>query len=234
MKIPGQPSDYSDSMLSSFVTLADVMATGYHAAASAEVKAGDTVVVLGDGAVGLCGVIAAKLRGAKRIIAMMRHEDRQQLAREFGATDIVPERGDAAVTAVMALTAGVGVLATVDHVVEGLRQFEVGAAEVAVQRGVQCVGRSPRRRHRNAKDRVGAQTRLVRRAVQGDYQGVDVALVERILPLEGVIDLVVDVVDGLEDALALQAVAAVAELDGLFFTGGSAGWGLRRGPACRR
>lgn len=128
VKIPGQPSDYSDSMLSSFVTLADVMATGYHAAASAEVKAGDTVVVLGDGAVGLCSVIAAKLRGAKRIIAMSRHEDRQQLAREFGATDIVPERGDAAVTAVMALTAGVGVDAVLECV--GTEQSVVTAIKV--------------------------------------------------------------------------------------------------------
>lgn len=93
VKIPGQPSDYSDEMLNSFVTLADVMATGYHAAASAEVKQSDTVVVMGDGAVGLCGVIAAKLRGAKRIIAMSRHEDRQKMAIAFGATDIVPERG---------------------------------------------------------------------------------------------------------------------------------------------
>ena len=66
VKIPGQPSDYTDEQLNDLLTLADVMATGYHAAASAEVKAGDTVAVIGDGAVGLCGVIGAKLRGAKR------------------------------------------------------------------------------------------------------------------------------------------------------------------------
>lgn len=104
IKIPGQPEDYSDEMLNSFVALSDVMATGYHAAASAEVKPGDTVVVMGDGAVGLCGVLSAKLRGAKRIIAMSRHEDRQKLAKEFGATDIVPERDDEAVKHVMELT----------------------------------------------------------------------------------------------------------------------------------
>ncbi|RRK09659.1 Zn-dependent alcohol dehydrogenase [Lactiplantibacillus garii] len=104
VKVPGQPADYSDAMLNNLLTLADVMATGYHAATSAEVKAGDTVVVMGDGAVGLCGVIAAKLLGAKRIIAMSRHADRQQLAKEFGATDIVAERGDAAVEKVLALT----------------------------------------------------------------------------------------------------------------------------------
>ncbi|MFD1318423.1 zinc-dependent alcohol dehydrogenase family protein [Loigolactobacillus zhaoyuanensis] len=116
VKIPGDPKSYSDSMLNSLLTLADVMATGYHAAASAEVKPGDTVVVMGDGAVGLCGVIAAKLRGAKRIIAMSRHEDRQKLAREFGATDIVAERGDAAVKQVMALTDNAGADAVLECV----------------------------------------------------------------------------------------------------------------------
>lgn len=104
VKIPGKPEDYSDEMLNNFLALADVMATGFHAATSAEVKKGDTVVVMGDGAVGLSGVIAAKLLGAKRIIAMSRHEDRQKLAKEFGATDIIPERGDEAVTKVMELT----------------------------------------------------------------------------------------------------------------------------------
>lgn len=116
VKIPGQPSDYSDDVLNSLVTLADVMATGYHAATSAEVKTDDTVVVMGDGAVGLCGVIAAKLRGAKRIIAMSRHADRQQLAREFGATDIVSERGDEAVKKVMSLTQGSGADAVLECV----------------------------------------------------------------------------------------------------------------------
>ena len=116
VKIPGQPEDYSDDMLDSLLTLSDVMATGYHAAATAQVKEGDTVVVMGDGAVGLCGVIAAKLRGAERIIAMSRHEDRQKLAREFGATDIVAERGDAAVEQVMALTDGAGADAVLECV----------------------------------------------------------------------------------------------------------------------
>ncbi|AXX65540.1 Zn-dependent alcohol dehydrogenase [Bombilactobacillus bombi] len=108
VKIPGTPSDYTDDQLNDLLTLSDVMATGYHAATSAEVKAGDTVVVFGDGAVGLCGVIAAKLLGAQRIIAMSRHEDRQQLAQEFGATDIVPERGEQAVQRVLELTSGNG------------------------------------------------------------------------------------------------------------------------------
>ncbi|WP_338232279.1 zinc-dependent alcohol dehydrogenase family protein [Companilactobacillus muriivasis] len=104
VKIPGQPEDYSDDMLNNFLALADVMATGFHAAKSAEVKKGDTVVVMGDGAVGLSGVLSAKLLGATRIIAMSRHEDRQKLAKEFGATDIIAERGDEAVEKVMELT----------------------------------------------------------------------------------------------------------------------------------
>lgn len=116
IKIPGQPEDYTDDQLNSLLALADVMATGYHAATSAEVKKGDTVVVMGDGAVGLCGVLSAKLLGAKRIIAMSRHADRQKLAREFGATDIVPERGDEAVKKVMELTAGNGADAVLECV----------------------------------------------------------------------------------------------------------------------
>jgi alcohol dehydrogenase len=104
VKIPGKPQDYTSDMLNNFLTLADVMATGYHSARTAEVKEGDTVVVMGDGAVGLCGIISAKLRHAKRIIAMSKHPDRQKLAKEFGATDIVPERGDDAVKKVMELT----------------------------------------------------------------------------------------------------------------------------------
>lgn len=109
VKIPGQPSDYTYDQLNDLLTLSDVMATGYHAAASAEVKPGDTVAVIGDGAVGLCGVIGAKLRGADRIISLSHHEDRAKLAREFGATDIVAERGDDAVKKVMELTDGNGV-----------------------------------------------------------------------------------------------------------------------------
>ena len=116
IKIPGQPSDYSDDVLNSLLTLADVMATGYHAAKTAEVKAGDTVVVMGDGAVGLCGVIGAKLLGATRIIAMSRHADRQALAKEFGATDIVAERGDEAVEKVMVLTNSAGADAVLECV----------------------------------------------------------------------------------------------------------------------
>ncbi len=106
MKVPGKPEDYSEAMLKSFLTLADVMATGYHAVRVADVKPGDTVVVMGDGAVGLSAIIAAKLRGAKRIISTSRHNDRRELAAEFGATDNVAERGDEAVEKILAMTNG--------------------------------------------------------------------------------------------------------------------------------
>ena len=92
--VPGDAKSFSDEMLASLLTLSDVMSTGYHAAASAEIKPGDTAVVFGDGAVGLCGVLSAKLMGATRIISMSRHADRQRIACEFGATDFVEERGD--------------------------------------------------------------------------------------------------------------------------------------------
>ena len=116
VKVPGSPEDYSDEQLASLLTISDVMSTGYHAAVSAEVKPGDTAVVMGDGAVGLCGVIAAKMRGATRVIAMSRHEDRAALAREFGATDIVPERGQEAIDKVLEMTGGYGADAVLECV----------------------------------------------------------------------------------------------------------------------
>jgi threonine dehydrogenase-like Zn-dependent dehydrogenase len=105
VKTDGMPDDV---LVPSLLTLSDVMATGWHAAVSSRVAPGGTAVVVGDGAVGLCGVIAAKELGAERIIAMSRHEPRQRLATEFGATDIVAERDDAGVEAIMELTDGVG------------------------------------------------------------------------------------------------------------------------------
>ncbi|MET7278340.1 zinc-dependent alcohol dehydrogenase family protein [Kribbella sp. NPDC005582] len=108
-----------ESMIPSLLTLSDVMGTGWHAARSARVKAGDTVVVVGDGAVGLSGVLAAARMGAERVIALSRHESRQKLAVEFGATDIVSERGDEARDAVLALTGGVGADAVLECVGTG-------------------------------------------------------------------------------------------------------------------
>jgi threonine dehydrogenase-like Zn-dependent dehydrogenase len=95
-------------LIPSFQAVSDVMGTGWFAADAANVKPGSTVVVVGDGAVGLLAVLSAKQMGAERIIAMSRHETRQKIAREFGATDIVAERGDAGVARIMELTRGVG------------------------------------------------------------------------------------------------------------------------------
>ena len=106
VKIPGQPSDYSEGMLKSLLTLADVMPTGYHAARVANVQKGDKVVVIGDGAVGQCAVIAAKMRGASQIILMSRHEDRQKMALESGATAVVAERGQEGIAKVREILGG--------------------------------------------------------------------------------------------------------------------------------
>lgn len=114
--VPADAEDLSDEMLASLLTLSDVMSTGYHAAASAEVKPGDTAVVFGDGAVGLCAVLSAKLMGASRIISMSRHADRQGIARKFGATDFVEERGDEAVAKVLEMTDGYGADAVLECV----------------------------------------------------------------------------------------------------------------------
>lgn len=108
--------DYTDDQLASLLTLSDVFGTGYHAAFSAQVKEGDTVAVVGDGAVGLSGVLSAHLMGAKRIIVLSRHEERQRLAQEWGATEVIPERGDAAIQRVLALTDGVGADAVLECV----------------------------------------------------------------------------------------------------------------------
>ncbi|MGB2900334.1 MAG: zinc-dependent alcohol dehydrogenase family protein [Candidatus Acidiferrum sp.] len=102
------PDVPSEGMIPSLLTLSDVMGTGWFAANAAKVKPGATVVVVGDGAVGLLGVLSAKQMGAERIIAMSRHEARQKLAREFGATDIVTERGEKGVARINDLTDGIG------------------------------------------------------------------------------------------------------------------------------
>jgi threonine dehydrogenase-like Zn-dependent dehydrogenase len=103
-------------MIPSLLALSDVMGTGWFAAVAANVQPGKTVVVVGDGAVGLLGVLSARQLGAERVFAMSRHPARQQLAREFGATDIVTERGDAGVARIKELTKGVGAEAVLECV----------------------------------------------------------------------------------------------------------------------
>jgi len=102
------PVGRDHALMPSLLTLTDVMATGHHAAVTAKVSPGKIAAVVGGGAVGLCGVIAAKRLGAEQIIFLDRHADRISLAKEFGATDIVSERGDAAIEKVLALTNGLG------------------------------------------------------------------------------------------------------------------------------
>src|SRR4051812_6156642 len=105
-----------DDLVPSLLTTSDVLGTGWFAADAANVRPGSTVAVVGDGAVGLLAVLSAKQMGAERIIAMSRHETRQQFAREFGATDIVVERGDEGVARIQELTKGVGVDAVLECV----------------------------------------------------------------------------------------------------------------------
>jgi threonine dehydrogenase-like Zn-dependent dehydrogenase len=117
--VPVTGSGHPDAVLKSLLALSDVMSTGHHAAVMAGVKKGDTVAVVGDGAVGLCAVLAARRLGAERIIALSRHADRQKIAGEFGATDIIEARGEEAIQAVLDLTGGTGADAALECVGTG-------------------------------------------------------------------------------------------------------------------
>src|SRR6266513_759057 len=142
------PAVPSDALIPSLLTLSDVMGTGWFAADAANVKPGSTVVVVGDGAVGLLGVLSARQMGAKRIIAMSRHEKRQQLAREFGATDIVSERGDEGVARIMDMTNGIGAdsalecVGTQEVMMQAIRSTRKGGyvSFVGVPHGVELNG----------------------------------------------------------------------------------------------
>jgi hypothetical protein len=125
------------ALVASLLTLSDVMGTGHHAALAARVRRGKTAAVIGDGAVGLCGVIAAKRLGAERIIVLGRHPDRIALARDFGATDVVSERGDAAVARVRELTGGHGA----HSVLECVGSEQAMATAMAIARPGGTVGR---------------------------------------------------------------------------------------------
>jgi hypothetical protein len=131
------PVAEDDALMPSLLTLSDVMGTGHHAAIVAKVGRGKTVAVVGDGAVGLCGVIAAGRLGAEQIIILGRHPARIALAREFGATDVVSERGAEAVERVRELTDGFGVHSVLESV--GLEQSMLTAIGIARPGG--AVGR---------------------------------------------------------------------------------------------
>ncbi len=126
-----------DALMPSLLTLSDVMGTGHHAAVVSRVGPGKSVAVVGDGAVGLCGVIAAKRLGAEQIVILGRHEDRIALAREFGATDVVSERGEDAIERVRELTGGFGAHSVLECV--GLEQSTATAIGIARPGG--AVGR---------------------------------------------------------------------------------------------
>ena len=132
--IPGRPDA---ALMASLLSLSDVMGTGHHAARVAKVGPGKSVAVVGDGAVGLCGVIAARRLGAERIILLGRHPDRIALGREFGATEVVSERGDEAVERVMALTSGQGVHSVLECVGTGQSMNDA----VAIARPGGAIGR---------------------------------------------------------------------------------------------
>src|SRR5437868_9530107 len=123
------PSDADEALMPAFLTLADVLGTGHHAAVVAGVEAGKSVAVVGDGAVGLCGVIAAKRLGAERIIILGHHRDRTDLARELGADAVVAERGQEAVERVRELTDGHGAHSVLECV--GLDESTETAIEAA-------------------------------------------------------------------------------------------------------
>ncbi|MET7579494.1 zinc-dependent alcohol dehydrogenase family protein [Streptomyces microflavus] len=115
VKLPAAAAS-DDRLLTALLALSDVLGTGHHAALGAGVTKGSTVAVVGDGAVGLCGVLAAKRLGAERVIALGRHTARTDIARRFGATDVVAERGEAALAAVRELTRGEGAHSVIEAV----------------------------------------------------------------------------------------------------------------------
>ena len=133
------PHTEDDALLASFLTLSDVFPTGHHAATKARVPKGKNVTVIGDGAVGLSAVLAAKRLGAERIVLMGRHEARTRLGREFGATDVVAERGEEGIEKVRELTNGEGTHAVLECV--GTKAaFEMGVGVVRAGGAVSRVG----------------------------------------------------------------------------------------------
>ena len=131
------PVGEDDALMPALLTLSDVMGTGHHAAVTARVAPGHSVAVIGDGAVGLCGIIAAKRLGAEQIIILGRHRQRLDLAKAFGATDVVSERGDEAIARVRELTGGFGV----HSVLECVGTEQAIATSVGIARPGGAVGR---------------------------------------------------------------------------------------------
>jgi len=193
------PAGEDDALMPSLLTLSDVMGTGHHAAVVARVGKGRRAAVIGDGAVGLCGVIAAKRLGAEQIILLGRHPDRIELARQFGATDVVSERGEEAVERVRALTGGFGV----HSVLECVGTDQAMATSMGIARAGGAVGRVGVPHYETIPQ---AQPMFFRNIIVGGGPAPVRAYIEELLPdvLEGriepgrVFDRTVDL-DGVPD-----------------------------------
>jgi threonine dehydrogenase-like Zn-dependent dehydrogenase len=172
-----------DALMPSLLTLSDVMGTGHHAAIVSRVRPGGTVAVVGDGAVGICGVIAARRLGAEQIIIMGRHPDRIALAREFGATDVVSERGDEGIARVRELTKGSGV----QSVLECVGTEQAMDTSMAIVRPGGAVGRVGVPHYETIK---GAQQMFYDNVIVGGGPAPTLAYIPELLPdvLEGRID----------------------------------------------
>jgi threonine dehydrogenase-like Zn-dependent dehydrogenase len=177
------PAGEDDALMPSLLTLSDVMGTGHHAAVVAKVGPGKSAAVVGDGAVGLCAVIAAKRLGAEQIIIMGRHPDRVALAKEFGATDVVSERGEEAVERVRELTGGFGAHSVLECV--GLDEAVETAIEIARPGG--AVGRVGVPQHQAIP---GAEPSFFHNVTIGGGPAPVRAYIEELLPdiLEGRIE----------------------------------------------
>ena len=188
-----------DALMPSLLTLSDVMGTGHHAAVVSRVRKGGTVAVVGDGAVGLCGVLAAKRLGAEQIIIMGRHEQRIALARQFGATDAVSERGEEGVARIRELTKGFGA----QSVLECVGTEQAMATSMGVVRPGGAVGRVGVPHYEAIS---GAQQMFYDNVIVGGGPAPTLAYIDELLPdvLEGriepglVFDRTVDL-DGVPD-----------------------------------
>lgn len=172
-----------DALMPSLLTLSDVMGTGHHAAVTARVQRGASVAVVGDGAVGICGVLAAKRLGAEQIIIMGRHPDRIALATEFGATDVVSERGEDAIEHVRQLTGGFGA----QSVLECVGTEQAMDTAMGVVRSGGAVGRVGVPHYEVIK---GAQPMFYRNVIVGGGPAPTRAYIPELLPdvMEGRID----------------------------------------------
>ena len=177
------PVGEDDQLMPSLLTLSDVMGTGHHAAVTAHVRAGVTVAVVGDGAVGICGVIAAKRLGAEQIIIMGRHKDRIAVAKEFGATDVVSERGEEAIERVRELTGGFGA----QSVLECVGSEQAMDTSMGIVRAGGAVGRVGVPHYEVIK---GAQMMFYRNVIVAGGPAPVRAYIDELLPdvMEGRID----------------------------------------------